>query len=253
MMYAQLPLKIGLKEEARFSTYVCETDALQRALDELQSALAEQIGRDGSTSNKACCFVGPFGSGKTHLLQAACRFQLEMQAEATSQSAGAGVYLPLGDVTLPFIPMVLDGMEQVDLVCVDDIDLVIGQEDWENALANLLMKSKNLGHAVYLAASQPMHEWKLATKALASALVNVLPIPLEPIQSDKAIIQALQKHAEMSGFHLSLDVCNYLIKQYSNNLLELLAVLGLLEEASIIQKRRITLPFAKQILKPKFD
>lgn len=263
MMYAQLPLKIGLKDEARFSTYVCETDALQQTLDALQLALKGQTDKELSKGNqallstKACCFIGDFGSGKTHLLQAACRFQLESQsdvaAQPNSQSTGAGVYLPLGDVTLPFIPMVLEGMEQVDLVCVDDIDLVIGQEDWEKALANLLMKSKNMGHAVFLAASQPMHEWKLVTKELASAMVNVLPIPLERIKSEKVLAQALQKHAEMLGFHLSLDVCNYLIKQYSNNLLELLAVLGLLAEASIVQKRRVTLPFAKQILMPKFD
>lgn len=263
MMYAQLPLKIELKDEARFSTYVCESEGLKNTLNALQSALGGiDKNTQGSSENsvlgtKACCFIGPMGVGKTHLLQAACRFQIENQANAakqnSTQSFGAGVYLPLGDVTLPFVPMVLDGMEQVDLVCVDDIDLVIGQEDWELALANLLMKSKNMGHAVFFASNQPIHEWTIITKELASAMVNVLPIPLAPIKSDKALVDALQKHAEMLGFHLSVEVCNYLIKQYSKNLQELLAVLGLLAEASIVQKRRVTLPFAKQILMPKFD
>lgn len=244
MMYAQLPLKIGLKEEARFSTFVCQNQGLKTILDNLQAMLNGQTNEIG-----ACCFTGEIGAGKTHLLQAACRYQIEMHTDDSQTSSG--VYLPLGDVTLPFIPMVLDGMEQVGLVCVDDVDLIIGQADWENALANLLLKSKNNGHAVLFASSEPVSDWKFATKALASAMMNVLPVPLEKLHQEKDLVSALQKHAEMTGFRLTTDVCNFLIKSYSKNLEELLAVLGLLEEASIVQKRRVTLPFTKQILQPK--
>ncbi|MDX1795899.1 MAG: DnaA regulatory inactivator Hda [Hydrogenovibrio sp.] len=241
-MYAQLPLKIGLREEACFETFVAETESLTLALADVQKNLKK-------ASGQAFCFVGPSGVGKTHLLQAACRYQIEIQQ--SKPSASASVYLPLGDQSLPLVPAVLDGMEQISLVCVDDVDGVIGQTEWELALANLLMKAKSQGHSIMLSSQSFIGDWPIKTKELASAMMSVLPIDLAPLDSDKEIVYALQKHADKLGFKLPVEVCNFLIKQFSKDLQELLAVVGLLEEASFVQKRRITLPFVKQVLSEK--
>ncbi len=178
--------------------------------------------------------------GKTHLLQAACRFMTEKKS--------ASVYLPLGDTTLPLIPDVLHGLERTPLVCLDDVEKVIGQESWEHALANLLMRSKVLGHKVVLSGIQNIGDWPIVTSDLTQALMSVLPIRLKPLHNKRDLVVAMQRHALKLGFELPLDVGNYLIKQFSTDLQELLSVLKILEQATFVEKRRMTLPFVKQIL-----
>lgn len=45
-------------------------------------------------------------------------------------------YVPL-DKRAYFVPEVLDGMEQLALVCIDNIECIAGDEEWEMAIFNL--------------------------------------------------------------------------------------------------------------------
>lgn len=232
-MFVQMPLKIGLRDEASFETYITEQEALAVALNALQNALMNNTG-------SAFYLFGNPGVGKTHLLQAACRFVTEKNQ--------ASVYLPIADDSLPLIPDVLIGLEQTMLVCLDDIDQLVGDTKWELALANLLTKSSVQGHTVILSGNQSINDWKIATQELAKALMNVLPIEVKPLEDKTEIISALQRHSQKLGFELPVEVGNFLIKNFSTDLQELLAVLKLLEQATLVEKRRMTLPFVKQVL-----
>lgn len=68
------------------------------------------------------------GGGKSHLLHAAC-------AELSEQGVAVG-YVPL-DKRAYFVPEVLDGMEHLSLVCIDNIQCIAGDEEWEMAIFNL--------------------------------------------------------------------------------------------------------------------
>lgn len=232
-MFVQMPLKIGLRDDACFETFVTEQESLAMALNALQSALKHPKG-------SAFYLYAESGTGKTHLLQAACRYATE--------KGQASVYLPMNDAGLPLIPDVLVGLEQTPLVCLDDMEHIVGQPKWEKALANLLTKSSVQGHNVILAGEQSVVDWSLATPELTKALMNVLPIRLSALEEKEEIIIALQRHAKRLGFELPLEVGNYLIKQFSSDLQELLAVLKMLEQATLVEKRRLTLPFVKQVL-----
>ncbi len=233
-MFVQMPLKIGLRDEASFATFVTEQESLAVALNSLQNALTQNSG-------SAFYLYGKEGGGKTHLLQAACRF--------ITEKGRTSVYLPMADKSLPLIPDVLVGLEQTPLVCLDDIELLIGDEKWEKALANLLTKSSVQGHVVILSGGQSINQWQIATQELAKALMNVLPIAVQPLEDKAEIIAALQRHSSKLGFDLPVEVGNFLVKNFSADLQELLAVLQLLEQASLVEKRRLTLPFVKQVLK----
>ena len=110
-MFVQMPLKIGLRDEASFSTFVTEQESLAVALNALQNSLKKNSGN-------AFYLYGEEGVGKTHLLQAACRFMTEQDQ--------ASVYLPMSDKSLPLIPDVLIGLEQTSLVCLDEFDGLVG-------------------------------------------------------------------------------------------------------------------------------
>ncbi len=68
------------------------------------------------------------GAGRSHLLHAAC-------AELSQRGDAVG-YVPLDKRTW-FVPEVLEGMEQLALVCIDNIECVAGDEPWEMAIFNL--------------------------------------------------------------------------------------------------------------------
>ena len=228
-----MPLKIGLRDDACFETFVTEQESLAVALNSLQSALKQPKGN-------AFYLYAESGAGKTHLLQAACRY--------VTEKGQASVYLPMNDAGLPLIPDVLIGLEQTPLVCLDDMEHIIGNPKWEQALANLLTKSSVQGHNVILAGEHSVVDWSLVTPELTKALMNVLPIKLSALHEKEEVIMALQRHAKRLGFELPVEVGNYLIKQFSNDLQELLAVLKMLEQATLVEKRRLTLPFVKKVL-----
>ncbi len=232
-MFVQLPLKIGLRDDACFETFVTEKESLALAFNGLQSALTQPGG-------SAFYLYGETGVGKTHLLQASCRF--------ITEQGQASVYLPFEDHSLPLIPDVLTGLEQMPLVCLDDMNGMIGQAKWEIALANLITKSSVQGHTLILTGAVPMNDWDIATTDLAKSLMTVLPIEMQALVEKEEIILALQRHSKRLGFELPNDVGNYLIKQFSMDLQELLAVLKLLEQATLVEKRRLTLPFVKETL-----
>lgn len=232
-MFVQLPLKIGLREEVCFDTFVAEDEATVLALSQFQQSLL-------SPEGESFYLYGAEGVGKTHLLQAACRYVMERDI--------ASVYLPLADASLPLIPDVLNGLERTKLVCLDDVEQVVGQDEWEKALANLLFKSQVLGHKVVLSGQAQISSWDLVTTELTQALMSVLPIPIQALTDKRELVTALQRHALKLGFELPLEVGNYLVKQFSSDLQELLSVLKLLEQATFVEKRRMTLPFVKEVL-----
>ncbi|MGC9385827.1 MAG: DnaA regulatory inactivator Hda [Hydrogenovibrio sp.] len=233
-VFVQLPLKIGLRDEASFDTFVTEDEATVLALSRFQQSLASR------NRHEAFYLRGESGVGKTHLLQAACRFVTEQQRTS--------VYVPLNDERLSLIPDVLNGLETMPLVCLDDVDAIVGEAAWEKALAKLLMRSKELGHQVVLSGQEPMGDWRLVTRVLTQALMGVLPISIQPLHNPQDLVIALQRHSAKLGFKLPLAVGNYLVRQYSTDLQELLSVLKILEQATFVEKRRLTLPFVKQTL-----
>ncbi|WP_232504040.1 HdaA/DnaA family protein [Thiomicrospira microaerophila] len=232
-MLVQLPLKINLRNDASFSTFVAEQELIAQTLSSLQQPDKPQY---------AGCyyFFGPDGVGKTHLLQAACRFYSLKQMQS--------VFFPLMDKGLPLIPDVLTGLEVTDLVCLDGVEAIIGHEAWEKSLASLIAKSKVQGHRVLLAGQMPIADWPMVTDALRSEVFSIMPIPLTPIKDKDSLVLALQRHALNRGFDVSIEVVNFIIKRFSLDLQELLAVLEVLEQASLAEKRRLTLPFVKDVL-----
>lgn len=232
-LLVQLPLKINLRHDANFNTFVAEQELIAQTLSHLQQPDKPQY---------AGCyyFFGPDGVGKTHLLHAACRFFSQKQKQS--------VFFPLMDSTLPLIPDVLTGLEVTDLVCLDGVEAILGDPAWEKALANLIAKSKVQGHRVLLAGQMSIADWPMETDALRSEVFSIMPIPLAPLKDKDSLILAVGRHALNRGFEVPLDVANFLIKRFSSDLQELLAILQVLEQSSLAEKRRLTLPFVKDVL-----
>ncbi len=232
-MMQQLPLNIELRHEASFDSFVAEDEAVAVALYQVQMAIIRKQGG-------VWYFWGAPGSGKTHLLQAACRFSAQWERQC--------VYLNLRDDEIASFPDLLRGLEQLDAVCLDELEAVIGEASWQQALADLLMHAQNLGHVVLMTGAQPLSELPIELEALNRQLMSVVPVPLKPLCDRETMLLAIQRHGAVRGLQVPKSVAKYLLKVFEERLEDALMALHRIEQVSLIEKRRITLPFVKKVI-----
>ena len=137
-MIPQLPLDITLPSSSVFANFMSGDNALLVRM--LQAASA---GPTADHYREASVYIwGEEGVGKTHLLQACCA--------GSGECRRSSVYLPLGTLRQHGAG-VLDGMSEPELICLDDIHLVIGQREWEAGLFNLINECRQKQHCLVMA------------------------------------------------------------------------------------------------------
>jgi len=172
-------------------------------------------------------------------LHAAC-------AELSQRDEAVG-YVPL-DKRAYFVPEVLDGMEQLALVCIDNIECIAGDEEWEMAIFNLYNRIQETGRTrLFITGDRPPRQLNLHLPDLASRLDWGQIYKLQPL-SDEEKLMALQLRAKLRGFELPEDVGRFLLKRLDREMRTLFMTLDQLDHASITAQRKLTIPFVKDIL-----
>ncbi len=222
----QLPLGIRLHPDIRFSRFVPGRNT--QALSSLQSAV--------SGHEHSFIFLwGAKGTGKSHLLQAACH-----QADTLELQAA---YIPLQQAHT-FSAAILDGLEQFDLVCLDDVDAVAGQSAWEQALFHLFNRLRDSGARLLVTARCSPAALGVTLPDLASRLGWGLSYRLHPL-SEEETIEALRQSAAERGLQLPAESAHYLLKHCPRDMGSLLDILDRLDRASLAAQRRLTIPFVR--------
>jgi DnaA family protein len=229
----QLPLPVMLRASSVFeSFYSGPNDAVVRQL----------LGLQPSGKPTAIWLYGSAGVGKTHLLQALC---------ARSQPRNSATYLPLRELQ-PLHPDWLQGCEVLSWVCIDDIETVLGQADWERALFRLYNELEEAGGHLVIAATVPPGSARIALADLASRLSAGWVLPLCPLD-DEQQQAALQARAKQLGLDLPTDTAQFLLRRLPRDMATLCSTLERLDEASLITQRRLTLPFVREWLDRSAD
>ncbi|WP_308823978.1 DnaA inactivator Hda [Sodalis praecaptivus] len=227
---AQLSLPLYLPDDETFASfYPGENGALLAALHEMLSR------EHGSY----LYFWSRKGGGRSHLLHAACA-----ALSARTQAVG---YVPLDKRTW-FVPEVLEGMEQLALVTIDNIECIVGDPPWEMAIFNLYNRIQETGRTrLIISGNCPPRQLNLSLPDLASRLDWGQIYRLQPL-SDEEKGAALQLRAKLRGFELPEDVSRFLLKRLERDMRTLSATLDQLDHASIRAQRKLTIPFVKAIL-----
>jgi DnaA family protein len=224
----QLPLGVRLPDRAVFASFLPARN--EQAVDHLRQAAD---GRLAGTS----WVCGPPGSGKTHLLQAVCA-----QA-STTMSAG---YVPLRELGRLGIG-VLDGLRQLECLCLDDVDEVTGQLQWERELFGVLREIEESGGRLVTAAEAPPALLRWALPDLGSRFGASAIFQLRVL--DEAEQQAaLQLRARLRGFDLPEETLRWLQRRYPRDMHKLYELLDTLDEAALVAQRRLTVPFIREVL-----
>lgn len=185
---------------------------------------------------------GVAGCGKSHLLQACA--QLAMQQDLQVGILSADELLAMGE---DIDPLVFDGFEQFDLVCIDDVDRLAKYSAWSEALFHLYNACQQLGHALLMTSTDTPRNLACPLADLRSRLQLALLLPIEPLDEAGQAKQLLAR-AHNLGLVLSDDVASYICLHSQRNLKDIMITLATLDAASWQAKRRLTIPFVKQIM-----
>lgn len=225
----QQTLHIGLRDDATFATYYPGDN------NEACEAIAGFAKADAT-----CNFLyvwGSAGVGKTHLLQAL------VQALPTARRA---MIVSMHEIMQTSVE-VLQGLEQLDVIAVDDIDAICGNAQWEEAFFHFYNRFLTSNAKLMITAKASVRELQLTLPDLRSRLSQAVVYHLDAL-ADEDKVSALQLHAHHRGMNLEESVAQYLIKRCGRDMKSLISVLDKLDVSSLEHKRKLTIPFVKEIL-----
>lgn len=225
----QLTLGVGLKDEATFANFFAGKN--QQLVTEIKKSA-------GGHGERVIYFYGAGGDGCTHLLQACCH--------EANQCHLRSVYLPLANL-MEFSPTILEGLESLDLICIDDVHKIAGHPEWEEAFFHAYNRIHDLGRRLIVTAN-------VAPKALGVVLPDVVSrlswgvvYPLQPL-SDIEKLHVLIMRAERRGMSLSEEVGKFILHHCPRHMSTLFAALDALDKVSLAAQRKLTIPFVKSVL-----
>ena len=187
---------------------------------------------------KSLWISGVQSSGKTHLLQAT--FQRCIRLSKSS------LYIPMREFD-QFSPEILDDLEQLHLICIDDIEFILGNQAWERKLLDLYERIQTTDTHLVVASHDSPKGINFFLPDLASRFSMSLIHQLEML-SEIEILSAIQMHAEVRGFNLPKESVNYLLKRVERNVGSLIDIIEILDYESLSKQRKLTIPFIKNIL-----
>jgi DnaA-homolog protein len=225
----QLPLGVRLPDRAVFASFL---PARNREAVEHVQRLA------GGEASGIVWICGPDGSGKSHLLQAVCA--------RAGDSMRAG-YLPLRELARSGVE-VLEGLRQLECLCIDDLEQVVGQIEWERALFGLVREVEDSGASIVVAAHTPPSLLPWALPDLGSRLAASSVFQLRALDEHE-LQEALQLRARLRGFELPEETSRWLQRRFPRNMRALYEILDTLDEAALVAQRRLTVPFIRSVLR----
>lgn len=217
-MKEQLPLRLPVDRAATLEDYVgnlaCKVASLQGHI----------------------FLSGQAGSGKTHLLQARYRKDSEagLQAFCLANLAAHS-------------PALLDGLDQAETVCLDDIDTVISQPSWQAPLFHLFNGLRHRGGTLLMASRQRVAEFHIPLADLNSRVKAAYLLHTETL-SDADKLEVIRRKAQRRGFIMNEEVCRFILERAPRDMHYLADLIEKLDAETLRQQRKVTIPFVKSAL-----
>ncbi len=226
---AQLPLNIQLRDDATFESYYPGDN---------KEAFAAVLQFSEGVGERFLYLFGADDVGRSHLLQAACH---------TARDLGvAAVYVPLSDAD-KLSPNLMQDLENIPMICMDDVHCIAGKREWEEALFHLYNRVRAQNTCLLLSANASPTQIPIELRDLKSRLSWGVAYQLYSLSDDQKL-SALALRAKFRGLTLNRTVGKFLLNHCPRNMSEMFHTLEILDKASLTDQRRLTVPFVKQVL-----
>jgi DnaA-homolog protein len=226
----QLPLALRYPPDQRLETFIAAPEGSLAQLREL-----------ARTAGGALYLQGVEGVGKTHLALATCA--------AAEASGGHAAYLPL-QAARGRVADALHALEGNALVALDGLDAVAGERVDEVALFDFHNRARSAGIALLYTARVAPAQLPLVLPDLRSRLSQCTRVVLDPLD-DAGRREVLRERAQRRGLSVDAAAYDWLLRRVGRDLAGLTSLLDHLDRASLAAKRRITVPFLRELLDPE--
>ncbi|MGH1440236.1 MAG: DnaA regulatory inactivator Hda [Cellvibrionaceae bacterium] len=233
-MYKQIPLAISPDTALTFDNFY-QTPLVKPIISELKKFIST---KEVCSSDQVLYLWGAHDSGITHLLNA-------------SQNENASLamqYLPLKELVHYSPQDILEGLELLDLVCIDDIDCLETSPEWEQGLFHLYNRLRDAGKRILIGGHKPPAQLSLSLPDLQSRLQWGVTLHLNELSDDDKP-SAIQFCADKLGMQLSDEVAHFLLQRMERSPQTLFDFIKQLDHHSLAEQRKLTIPFVKIVLK----
>ena len=225
----QIPFEFGNFQKIDFTSFIEGEN--QDLLDFLNTMTKKK--------KNDCLYIwGSQGTGKTHLLQAACKQADDMNSQVT--------YIPLKQYE-EFDSEIFNGLGKLDLICVDDLEFISGNLEWQQRLTLLYNEIRDNNNSIIISSTSSPKNIKIELDDLKSRLVWGQVYKINP-PNDDLKIEILKRKASERSFELSKSVAEFLIHRTDRDLNSLIKILDVIDHSSLAAKRKVTIPFVKKLI-----
>ncbi|WP_424946690.1 DnaA regulatory inactivator Hda [Candidatus Spongiihabitans sp.] len=237
-MNRQTVIPIGIEDDASLECFYSKRN--QPLIEQLKNLLA------GARAKRVLYLWGESGSGKTHLLNACCR--------AAGKSGRQNLYVSLkqhGGQHGGRLEQLSD-VHKDTLVCIDDLQQIVGCAPGQNQIFSLYEKimngaGMNGAGAIVVSGTSPLGSIGITLKDLESRLSSGGVFNIYALDDDEKRT-ALKLTATKRGFALDDGVVQFIMSHYQRDTKSLFALLDKLDRGSLQAHRKITIPFVKTLM-----
>ncbi len=184
---------------------------------------------------------GTSGTGKTHLLQGACRLASGLDVAAAYLPGSLAESDPVAGL------QALQGLGAYDLVALDDLDCWLVLPGAEEVVLEVYQALYDRQAALVISSGAPPNDAPFALDDLASRLRAASCYRLHELD-DPGKEQLLLSVAREHGFELPGEVTQFLLRRGDRDVAALLSSFAQIEHAALADQRRLTVPLAKRVL-----
>lgn len=236
-MAEQIPLNIKLNDYASFDNFFNgrNEELISKMVDSLTATEKGIV-----TAEQPWFFYlwGKTSAGKTHLLQATCRF-LQQRNEVVQ-------YLPLSRKD-ELGPGLFSECPDYQTVCIDEVECIAGDNAWERELFGFLERRRDSQSLVIMAAEQNPANVGIAMPDLMTRLAGWGLVYALHRLDDREKMLALQQRALRRGLELPDEVAHYILERFPRGMERMYQLLDRIDQQSLVSQRRVTIPFLRQL------
>ena len=217
----QLPLDFTNKD-CSFNNFIADNDNSLLAINLIQKSIKS------GQYNLIYLWSGNSGVGLSHILTASCNYCMENNYKALYLD---GEYLYQQPIE------VLDQITNIDLICIDNLHLLINNTPWERALFNLVNHAITNKINILTSGNVSLHGLAVQLPDLHTRLKSGVSCKIIDI-SEASKIQMLQQHAVTRGFALDRKIAEFILKRCNRDNKSLIEFLHLIDKTSLSKQKK---------------
>ena len=222
----QLPINFSFYEIKSFFNYIPGNNIF----------IIETLRRVANENSHNLIFlVGATSSGKTHLCSSTYEESKRNKLYYTAENIHK---------------LKRENIEDLELLILDDFHIIINNHDLEDMLFYIINDLIIRKKSIFLTSSIPVNEINFKLKDLKTRVCSDQILEIKELD-DSEKINLLHKIAKNRGWILPDKVSKFILNHFDRDLYFLCNVIKSIDERSLSEKKNITIPFIKKIIKSR--